>query len=259
MAQFVEPRVRLVGYPNVNFDEMWDYLNSVDDRATQWLYNVSMSSSAEVLAEFMGRLCYKSWAPGINPNVTKVRTSSLDYLQNTISKGHGSILEHGMFNFVFQNVSRTMTHELVRHRAGVAVSQESLRFVRLTDIDVVAPPEHQTPEFLTMVEQLEDYQKNQAEKFGLDQEGVPFSYKKEVTSALRRLAPIGLATHIGWSANLRTLRHVITMRTDRHAEWEIRFVFDRVAQIMKQTTPLVFDDFEAEELEDGTHEWKTKT
>ncbi len=72
---------------------------------------------------------------------------------------------------------------------------------------------------------------------------MPFHVKKEVTSALRRLAPIGLSTDIAWTANARTLRHVIEMRTAEGAEEELRLVFDRVARIMRAEAPGLFQDF----------------
>ncbi len=86
---------------------------------------------------------------------------------------------------------------------------------------------------LSIVEQLEELQREGAHALGIDAEGVPFHVKKEVTSALRRLAPIGLSTDIIWTANVRTLRHVIEMRTDEGAEEELRLVFDQVARIMQ--------------------------
>ena len=76
---------------------------------------------------------------------------------------------------------------------------------------------------------------------------MPFHVKKEVTSALRRLAPIGLSTDIIWSANLRTLRHVIEMRTAPGAEEELRLVFNDVAQVMLREAPGIFQDFERDE------------
>jgi thymidylate synthase (FAD) len=82
-----------------------------------------------------------------------------------------------------------------------------------------------------------------ASALGMDEEGVPFHVKKEVTSALRRLAPMGLSTDIVWTANARTLRHVIEMRTAEGAEEELRLVFDLVAQAMQVEAPGVFQDF----------------
>ena len=64
-----------------------------------------------------------------------------------------------------------------------------------------------------------------------------------MTSALRRLAPIGLSTDIIWTANARTLRHVIEMRTDQGAEEELRLVFDKVALLMQEQAPGLFQDF----------------
>ncbi len=137
------------------------------------------------------------------------------------------------------------THELVRHRAGSAFSQESLRYVRLTDIGFRVPPalEPIRDQVISIVEQLEEFQVSAAKELGIDEEGVPFHVKKEVTSALRRLAPTGLSTDIVWTANARTLRHVIEMRTAEGAEEELRLVFDKVARIMQAEAPGLFQDF----------------
>jgi thymidylate synthase (FAD) len=94
-----------------------------------------------------------------------------------------------------------------------------------------------------MVEQLEEFQRSAADELGLDEQGVPFHVKKEATSALRRLAPIGLSTDIIWTANARTLRHVIEMRTAEGAEEELRYVFDVIARRMLDEAPGLFQDF----------------
>jgi thymidylate synthase (FAD) len=142
-------------------------------------------------------------------------------------------------------VSRAATHEIVRHRAGSAFSQESLRYVRLTDIGFRVPPalEPMRERVLEIVEQLEEFQRSAAEELGIDAEGVPFHVKKEVTSAMRRLAPIGLSTDIIWTANVRTLRHVIEMRTAEGAEEELRLIFDQVAHAAQREAPGLFQDF----------------
>jgi thymidylate synthase (FAD) len=155
------------------------------------------------------------------------------------------VLEHANYSFALRNVSRVFTHELVRHRAGSAFSQESLRYVRLQDIGFRVPPslEPVRDQVVHLVEQLEEFQVSAAEALGIDEEGLPFHVKKEITSALRRLAPIGLSTDIIWTANARTLRHVIEMRTAEGAEEELRLVFDLVARIMKDEAPGLFQDF----------------
>ena len=113
---------------------------------------------------------------------------------------------------------------------GTAVSQESLRFVRLDEIPFWFPDwAREDPELMkratALLGQMEEFQRWMAEHFGLDEEGVPFHEKKEKTSFMRRFAPDGVATGIVWTANIRTLRHTIEARTDPGAEEEIRLVF----------------------------------
>ncbi len=243
------PTVHLIARPAIDLEGMRAYLADVGGAA--WLDRRveeadGTPNGGELLVEFGGRACYRSWEPGLNANVTRVRVDRREYFENLLRSAHGSVLEHASYSFALRNVSRVFTHELVRHRAGSAFSQESLRYVRLTDIGFRVPPalEPLRGQVLAIVEQLEEFQRDAAETLGIDDEGVPFHVKKEVTSALRRLAPIGLSTDIVWSANLRTLRHVIQMRTADGAEEELRSVFDEVARVMVREAPLIFQDFE---------------
>lgn len=241
--QRVEPKVFLVGETRIVRDGLQAYLEEIG--APEW--KTDAPSDCEELIEVYGRMCYRSWRPGMNPNVTRVREGNDTYLDNITKVRHGSVTEHSVTNWIFHNVSRVFTHELVRHRVGTAMSQESLRFVRLTDLSMWIPPGFEDdPEVQKLVERAveanEADQLGLAEMFGID-EMKSFSQKKKLTSAFRRLAPIGLATAIGWSANIRTLRHVIEMRTSRHAEVEIRLVFDEVAKIAKERWPNAFADY----------------
>jgi thymidylate synthase (FAD) len=242
------PSIHLIARPSIDVAGMREYLEDVGGAG--WLdrragADADAPNAAQLLVEFAGRVCYRSWEPGLNRNVTRVRDDQREYLENLLRSLHGSVLEHASYTFAFRNVSRVFTHELVRHRAGSAFSQESLRYVRLTDIGFRVPPalEPVRDQVISLVEQLEEFQVTAAETLGLDDEGVPFSVKKEVTSALRRLAPIGLSTDIVWTANVRTLRHVIEMRTAPGAEEELRHVFGLVAERMVQEAPGLFQDF----------------
>ena len=242
-----QPRVFLLARPSLDLDGLRAYLEAVG--GASWLdrrLGEGEPNDAELLVEAGGRACYRSWEPGLNPNVTRIRTDRREYLANILGSAHGSVLEHAGYTFALHDVSRVFTHELVRHRAGSAFSQESLRYVRLTDIGFRVPPalEPMREQVLSIVEQLEELQATAAERLGLDDEGVPFAVKKEATSALRRLAPLGLSTSIIWTANVRTLRHVIAMRTAPGAEEELRLVFDLVARTMLEEAPLLFQDFQ---------------
>lgn len=175
------------------------------------------------------------------------------------------------------------THELVRHRAGTSISQESMRYVRLTDLPIWTPDWAREDTALMernakVAEVLEEHQRWMAEHFDLDAtkrcealahhpassaadswydaitctacsgtgqvSAVPFSEKKAKTSYMRRWAPDGVATSIVWGANIRALRHTITMRAASSAEEEIDLVFRRVHEIMAVEAPLLFADFE---------------
>ncbi|HKZ63455.1 MAG TPA: FAD-dependent thymidylate synthase [Thermoplasmata archaeon] len=214
---------------------------------------------AETLIEMAGRLCYESFEVGLNPNVTKIRGTNKDYLENILSRGDGSILEHGVVSLAFLNVSRVLTHELVRHRVGVAISQESLRYVRLKEIKMWLPEEltdEQKERMIHAAEQSEEAYRRLAESIPWDT--MSMDAKKRMTSALRRILPDGLATNIIWSANHRTLRWVIEMRTDPAAEVEIRMLFDQVAQLCIREWPNLYQDFDRTALPDGTGSWKPR-
>lgn len=245
-----QPTVFLIARPSIAIEGMRGYLESVGgeswlDRRVAEAGSEAELNGAQTLAEFGGRACYRSWEPGLNPNVTRTRTDQHEYFGNILSSAHGSVLEHANFSFAFRNVSRVATHEIVRHRAGAAYSQESLRYVRLVDIGFRVPPvlEPLQNQVIELVEKLEEFQVSAAEALKIDEDGTPFHYKKEVTSALRRLAPIGLSTDIIVTMNARTLRHVIEMRTAPGAEEELRLIFDQVANIAIAEAPGLFQDF----------------
>jgi thymidylate synthase (FAD) len=257
----VHPEVFLVARPKLDYDAIAAYLSEVG--GSSWLERLDqgdLDNDALNLAEFAGRLCYRSWEPGLNPNVTRVRSEQDAYLRNILSSAHGSVLEHVSFSFALHNVSRVLSHEIVRHRPGTAISQESLRFVRLNDIPFWFPDwARADPELMqratAVLEQLEQFQLWMADHFGLDAQGLPFHEKKHKTSFMRRFAPDGVATGLLWSANIRTLRHTIEARTDPGAEEEIRLLFGKIGELMRAEAPALFGDYT---VQDGawTPRWR---
>ena len=212
-------------------------------------------ADGEQLVELAARRCYKAFEPGLNPNVTKIRESSEAYHKNILDSGHGSVLEHATATWAIENVSRVFTHELVRNRAGNAFSQESLRYVRLTDLGFWFPPELAEDEEVVrrgteIVERLEEFQRWLAAHYEIESTK-DFGRKKRLTSAFRRFAPIGLATGIVLTTNMRSLRWLIEQRTDPAAEVEIRLVFNQVARIAIKRWALIFQDFVATDTGDG--------
>lgn len=244
----VEPKVYLIAGTMLDTEGECRYLESINQR--EWRSNAT--SDSDELIEFAGRLCYRSWSSydeknplGTNKNVSRVREDNEKYIQNIINHAHGSTLEHSNITMLFDNVSRVLTHELVRHRAGMAYSQESLRYVRLDKLKFWIPDEVKVnPELLSVFIETVQYLENVQEKLNkiINLDGLSFDEKKKWTSRFRRLAPIGLGTSILVTGNLRAWRHIVNMRGNEHAEEEIRMVVNQVAPILKQFSPSTFSD-----------------
>jgi len=314
--KLVQPRAFIIGETTIVVPGMRDFLDELG--ASAFPINHSIPPG-QFMAEVAGRTCYKSFHVGLNPNVKSIRADSSEYMANVIASAHGSVLEHATVNFGLANVSRILTHELVRHRQGVAISQESMRFVRLTDLgmyypsafeveeiehlydsipplELLAPGEIMfdtegnpvwyrpsaeggghfgpdafnklTPEemkvcwvservlmmltiFNDEVAAAEDNQLTMAGLLRLDH-SKSFTAKKKVTSAMRRLAPAGVATCLVWTANHRTIRFVIQQRTSRGAEEEIRVLFHDIFKQVHNRFPDLYADahFEYDDEED---------
>src|SRR3990172_5736060 len=134
MPRLVEPKVFVLATSKINMaseEGMLSFLESIG--VSDWFTDAG--SDAELLAEVAGKNCYMSFDKSLNKNLTRVGTrNNHDYIQEQIvGTGHGSVLEHGSVTLAFVDVSRVFTHELVRHRAGAAYSQQSGRYVR-TDV-----------------------------------------------------------------------------------------------------------------------------
>lgn len=242
----VKPTVRLIARMVMDDDNAYAYLE--DELSADGFVSMRPDMyGAQDLTEFAGRVCYRSWQPGMNPNVTSIRADKEAYLANILSSRHGSVLEHASFSLLLSNVSRVLTHELVRHRAGMAYSQESLRFVRLDDLGMWYPQWALGDDELigrceSLLYMMERHQQWMAQHFGLDNDGVPFAEKKAKTSFMRRFAPEGVATTIVATGNVRAWRHIIAARTAPGAEEEIRYVFGEVFTILNEEVPLLFSD-----------------
>jgi thymidylate synthase (FAD) len=244
-----EPTVYLMGRQAVDAHELERFLH---DHGVTWQTDTEVGS--EELVEVAGRLCYMSFAkprPGGNAV----------YLNHILEVGHGSVLEHAVWNFIFTGVSRTLTHELVRHRAGMGFSQLSQRYVDESQGEYVEPdciadhPElhqiwldavaysHQA--YVKLSEKLQEAFKDEPDRT---------LRRKLARQAARSVLPNATETKIFVSANARALRHFIEMRGSRHAEVEIRKLALKVLDVMKKEAPHIFNDYELQPLPDGTFE-----
>ena len=180
--------------------------------------------SIDLLPEIAGRYCYASWAKGRDTEA---------YLANIIDSRHGSVLEHSNISFAITGVSRSLTHEWIRHRVGMGVSQESQRYVDAKDMKFIIPPavlpllesdEKYIQDWNMKAEGwVQDYVELQAdlERFW-SKKYKGFHLKKVVNEAARSQLPNAAETKMVWTGNLRCLRHVFEVRGSLHAEAEIR-------------------------------------
>ncbi len=274
-SQMNDPQVYLIA--NTADLQIQEFLSSL---GSSW--ESDSDNPAEVLIETAGRSCYMSFPKKeggyVNPNVKGHRRAQSDYMKNILKEGDGSILEHSSASFAFLGVSRVFTHELVRNRVGTAISQESMRYVLIEDRECWVPPSLQDiPEAEdilreNMANAIDMYQsllyfaakKHGLKDFNDKSQGhtTPelFELKKKYTSAARRVIPIGVGTSMVWTANFRTLRHVIEQRTAQFAEEEIALVFSRVAEICIENWPHIFGDLKpsSSPLWHGGYEYRSE-
>jgi thymidylate synthase (FAD) len=246
---FVLPKTYFLGYTQTNLPELKRYLEDTDQLV--FLEEIQQAegeglSAGEILCSFYAKLCYSSLSLGKNKNITRIRAIR-DNILATIDSGHGSVFEHCQLNFVVRDCSRVYTHEQVRHRVGTAYSQTSGRYVRNDTLKVVIDPILE-PAY-DLVEEarvyLESWYKKMEERLKINDEK-SFSKKKKLTSAMRRMLPNGQANELGFSLNLRSLRHLIELRTSEHAEWEIRSIYNQVYALVKDKYPTMFVDAKIE-------------
>lgn len=248
----VQPQAFLIAETLIDDTGLTEYLEFLD--VPDW--DSHAMSDAEVLSEVAGKSCYLSFSTDLNKNLTRVGTrSNLDYLQNgIIAHKHGSVIEHASMTFALVNVSRLLTHELIRHRAGTAYSQESGRYVRKDECgmyipDCIKESLEAMKLFCEAALMAEHYHLQLSRLFDLDNMQ-DFEKKKQLTSALRRILPEGRANVIIFTCNHRTLRHILQMRTSRHAEEEIRRAFGEVFSLVMNRFPALYADAQMELVND---------
>jgi thymidylate synthase (FAD) len=242
-----DPRVYLLGRQSIDDDALAQFL--ADHEVSRW--STDTEEAGEKLVETAGRLCYMSFAkprPGGNAA----------YIHHILEVGHGSVLEHAVFNFIITGVSRSFTHELVRHRAGFGYSQLSQRFVDESTCQFVEPDAiAEDPELHRIwLEAITSSQR--AYRLLADGLAARLSSiedrtlrRKKAREAARSVLPNATETKIFVTGNARALRHFIEMRADRAAEVEIRKVAVAMLRILQQESPNLFGDYSLVDVPEG--------
>jgi thymidylate synthase (FAD) len=252
----VEPQVYLIAKSQIDRDEARQWLNDLG--ATDYRLPEGCTDG-ELLTTLAGKRCYMSFEPGLNPNVTRVRQDLTAFIDNILKSRHGSVLEHASYTFAIENISRVLTAELNRHRAGWAVSEGSLRYIRFNDIpfwmpfsirdddgdgaDIAAAKAKSRAVFERAFRQMEENYQELEEIWDFEAL-TEFTTKKKITSMMRRIIGMGVATGGVWTGNLRAVRHVLSVRVDAAAEEEIAYVFSLVLKRMIAEEPTILADFQ---------------
>jgi len=239
MPQIVPPQVTLVAWTHFAPPEGVPWSTDAD--------------GGQALAEFAGRACYQSWN---KPNPSTATNAG--YLRHILEVGHLSVLEHGSVTFYFTGVSRSFTHELIRHR-HFSYSQLSQRYVpereaAMVEPEVIAEDPELHKKFLEATEASVRAYNELLE--GLESRFADVANatlrRKQARQAARAVLPNATETRIVVTGNYRAWRHFIAMRATEHADVEIREIAVACLRELQRVAPNVFADFTISALPDGT-------
>ena len=251
-----KPSVYLVTKPAIDWDQISVFFEEENVPPIPETVRAGNDESAAVV-EISARMCYMSYGRG--------RKDITDFINNLLNSKDGSVFEHVNYGFILTGVSRSLTHELVRHRAGFAYSQRSQRYVDETEGSFVVPPimasgqpgsgqprrildtalEKAAESYTILVEELDKSLPREMFETRTDR-------RKAIRQAARSVLPNATETKIFVTANVRALRHFIEMRGAVYADTEIRYVSIEMLKLLQQEAPLLFQDFIIEDLPDGT-------
>ena len=229
---FLEPRVTLIARP--------EFLEP-GHMPVQWK---GEASGGERLAEFAGRICYMSQRNPAN------RTTA-EYLENIKKQGHGSVLEHAVYVLLLEGISRSCSHELVRHRAGFGYSQLSQRYVDESHAAFVMPPAIVGDPKLEAAWQTQVASAQEAYVQAVEALMERYAWvadkvhrRKMAREAARSVLPNATEVKIVVSANARAWRTMLELRTGEGAEAEIRRLAIACLRVLQSNAPGFFSDFE---------------
>jgi len=233
------PSVYLVGKQELNSLDCAEFLEA--NGVEHW--NSDTDNASEHLVEIAGRLCYMSFAKP-RPGGNKA------YIDHILEVGHGSVLEHAVYSMIFTGVSRSLTHELVRHRAGMSYSQLSQRYVDESDCAFVVPPSitlesesgawwascvgRALGQYQAMIESLEMRFADITDKT---------LKRKKIRETARAVLPNCTETKIFVTGNARAWRHFLELRGSIHADAEIQRLAIAVLDVLQAESPNLFGDY----------------
>jgi thymidylate synthase (FAD) len=261
-----DPGVVMIAKPDVSIEGLRAALEGFDSGDEElgfaaYVDDPTALPPAAQLCKTAGQVCYASFGPKRTWNDNAAR-----YFDNLIVSGHGSVLEHANFSFLVYGISRSLTHEKIRHRAGRGYSQLSQRYVSGRVLRFVERPEYADDEVLhhAFEERIDraaaDYELVAERLLAEQQAGTSQilaadekrDERKKVQQTARSLLPNETETLVVDTGNVRAWRHYLEMRGSAHAEVEIRMEAIRIYLCLVEAEPILFGDYELVEQADGT-------
>lgn len=257
------PGVVVLARPQTNLAGLTGFLRGYgeDSPFPDYVNDPTPLPDSAQLCKVAGQLCYMSFGRKRSYNADAAR-----YFDNLKEGAHGSVFEHASFSLLLYGISRSVTHELVRHRAGMSFSQQSQRYVSGRMVRFVERPEYALDEelhtrFMQRIEQAAvEYAAITERILEMQQEGTQLlsadartDLRKKVQQTARSVLPNETEAPIVVTGNARAWRHVISMRANAHAETEIRELAVRIFLCLYQTDPILFSDYTLNQLPDGTY------
>jgi thymidylate synthase (FAD) len=267
IAYLKTPGVVMLARPQTNVSGLEGFLEGFDEalRFPEYLDDPTKLPESSQLCKTAGQLCYASFGPRRTTN-----QNAAAYFGRLTSAGHGSVLEHANFSFLLYGISRSVTHELVRHR-HLGFSQLSQRYVSGSVLRFVERPEYQdggglhrlfeeradraAAEYEGMAGRLLDRQEGGNAMLSADYKT---DARKRVQQTARSLLPNETEAPMVCTGNVRAWRHVVEMRADEHAESEIRALAVRIFLCLAVADPILFGDYRIQALPDGTYRVTTE-
>jgi len=272
MTEFLtKPRIELIGKSVFDIDGLMKFLDSSGFEWPEFQKKLDSNMDLgdhdnEYLIEFGGRNCYQSWPK--KGGELKGRTHE-QHIKHLIEVGHGSCLEHSTFNFQIWNVSRSLTHELVRTRVGVAYSQLSQRYVDSSNINFIVPPAilelekvnqqavEKWKQFCLQSRDLYEELTSDLMELYKDIEDKTEKRKRSRESA-RSVLPNCAETKIMVTLNGRSVRTLMELRGSQGADREIRMLAVEMFKIMERDFPLIVHGMSIIKLPDGSEGIESK-
>jgi thymidylate synthase, flavin-dependent len=259
-----EPGAIVIGQTATNLDNVDEFLRDFDFE--EYLEDPTLLPHGEALAKFGGQICYMS--------LGKQRSTNADapkYIGHIMESGHGSVIEHASASVLIYGISRSLTHELVRHRAGTAFSQLSQRYVSGRLLRFVERPEYQDdPTLHAKFERwidlsAKEYDERAQHLLAMQEGGSEMmtaerktDMRKKVNQAARSCLPNETETIMVFTGNVRAWRHIFEMRASEGAEVEIRRLIFLCFELLREVWPILTQDYEVVLLSDGTKAVQTK-